>query len=82
MIPLATPSARTAFRVLTRTRTGYDHAVMYDVQLQAADTGAIIWAQTFTDREEADRYQREVEDDLDDLTETAFRSKWSVPSSA
>lgn len=79
---MALPSARNAFRVSTRTRTGYDHAVMYDVQLQLADTGRMIWSQTFTDRDEADLYQRGVEEDLDTLSEVAFRSKWSVPSSA
>lgn len=76
------PSARHIFRVLTRTRTGYDDAVMHDVQLQVADTGAIVWAQTFTDEQEAQAYQLEVEDDLSDLSERAFRRKWSVPSSA
>lgn len=76
------PSARQTFRVLTRTRTGYDDAVMHDVQLQVAATGAIVWAQTFTDQAEAQAYQLEVEDDLSDLSEHAFRRKWSVPSSA
>lgn len=75
-------SPRHTFRVLTRTRTGYDGAVMHDVQLQVAASGAIVWAQTFTDEQEADDYRAEVEEDLDELDDAAFRRKWSVPSSA
>jgi hypothetical protein len=81
-VTLEQPSARQTFRVLTRTRTGYDDAVMHDVQLQVAETGAIVWVQTFTDEGEALAYQCEVEDDLGLLSEKAFRLKWSVPSSA
>lgn len=72
-------SPRHVFRVLTRTRAGYD-GEMYDIQLQVNDTGALVWAQTFTDAEEADRYREEVEGDLESLDEKAFRLKWSVPS--
>jgi hypothetical protein len=79
---LTVHSARLNFRILTRTRTGYNDAVMHDVQLQVADTGAIVWAQTFSDWREAARYQREVEDDLDRLDEVEFREKWRVPSTA
>ena len=40
MEPLvSTRAARNDFRVLTRTRGGYDNGVMYDVQLQVAATG-------------------------------------------
>lgn len=74
-------SPRHVFRILTRTRGRYD-GEMYDVQLQVNDTGALVWAQTFTDPQEAERYREEVEQDLDVLDEKAFRRKWSVPSSA
>ncbi|MGH3441641.1 MAG: hypothetical protein ACRDUY_06275 [Nitriliruptorales bacterium] len=80
-MPTTQRPPRHAFRVLTRTRGRYD-GEMYDVQLQVNDTGALVWAQTFTDPEEADRYREEVEADLDSLDEKAFRRKWSVPSSA
>ena len=73
-------SPRQDFRVLTRTRGGYDGAVMYDVQLQVAATGALIWAQTFSDQQQADRFQEEVEADLDGLDLDEFRRKYSVPS--
>ena len=68
-------TARQDFRVLTRTRGGYDGAVMYDVQLQVAATGALVWAQTFSD-------QTQVERDLDELENDEFRRKYSVPSTA
>lgn len=83
--PAVTPeptSPRHNFRILTRTRTGYDGAVMYDVQLQVVSTGALIWAQTFSDEQEAEEYRAEVEDDLNDLDDAEFRRRWSVPSSA
>lgn len=73
---------RQRFRVLTRTRGGYDGAVMYDVQLQVADTGALVWAQTFSDQEQADAFQTELEDDLDAMDDETFRRKYSVPSTA
>ncbi len=75
-------SPRHDFRVLTRTRGGYDGAVMYDVQLQVAATGALVWAQTFSDQEQADTFQADVEGDLEDLENDAFRRKYSVPSTA
>ncbi|MDX1657613.1 MAG: hypothetical protein R3343_02220 [Nitriliruptorales bacterium] len=74
-------SPRRDFRVLTRTRSGYDGGVMYDVQLQVASSGALVWAQTFTDQEQADTFQEEVEGDLDRLDNDEFRRKYSVPSS-
>jgi hypothetical protein len=73
---------RQRFRVLTRTRGGYDGAVMYDVQLQVADSGALVWAQTFSDQEQADTFQAELEEDLDAMDDEAFRRKYSVPSTA
>lgn len=66
--------------MLTRTRAGYDGAVMYDVQLQVVATGALVWAQTFSDSTQADEFQEELEADLDALDDTAFRRKYSVPS--
>lgn len=75
-------SARHDFRVLTRTRSGYEGAVMFDVQLQVAATGALVWAQTFSDQEQADAFQDEIEHDLGELENEAFRRKYSVPSSA
>lgn len=55
---------------------------MYDVQLQIVASGALVWAQTFSDEQEAEEYRREVESDLDELDDREFRAKWSVPSSA
>ncbi len=78
-----TPSRKSpqhSFRVLTRRRTGYNGAVMHDVQLQVVATGSIVWAHTFSDEQEADRYRSEVEADLHALDDARFRRKWSVPS--
>lgn len=74
--------ARRAFRVLTRTRSGYDGATMYDVQLQAVATGNLLWAQTFTDQSQAQAFEQELERDLDELDGDTFRRKYGVPSSA
>ena len=74
--------ARRAFRVLTRTRGGYDGATMYDVQLQAIATGDLMWAQTFTDAAQAQAFEAELDRDLDELDDDAFRRKYGVPSSA
>jgi hypothetical protein len=71
---------RRDFRVLTRSRGGYDGAMMYDVQLQVAATGALLWAQTFSDQQQAEAFQEQVEADLDDLDMERFRSKYGVPS--
>ena len=73
--------ARNDFRVLTRTRGGYGDGVMYDVQLQVAASGNLVWAQTFTDQEQADEFQAQVEADLE-LDGAEFRRKYSVPSTA
>ena len=78
----ATRSPRQDFRVLTRTRGGYNGGVMYDVQLQVAATGALVWAQTFSDEAQADEFRVQVEEDLDDLDGSDFRRKYSIPSSA
>jgi hypothetical protein len=73
-------SPRRDFRVLTRRRGGYDGAVMVDIQLQVAETGALVWAQTFSDDEQAEAFQRELEEDLDALDDASFRRKYGVPS--
>lgn len=78
----AMPTPRSNFRVLTRIRTGYESAVMYDVQLQVAATGALVWAQTFTDQAQADEFQAQLDDDMDELEYDDFRRKYSVPASA
>lgn len=71
--------ARHDFKVLTRTRGGYDNGVMYDVQLQVTVSGNLVWAQTFTDQQQADEFQTQVETDLE-LDTAEFRRKYSVPS--
>ena len=71
---------RREFRVLTRTRGGYDGAAMYDVQLQRATTGALVWAQSFSDQVQAEEFQEQLEEDLDHLDAATFRAKYSVPS--
>ena len=71
---------RGEFRVLTRMRGGSAGATMYDVQLQLTATGSLVWAQTFSDQEQADRFQEQVEEDLDDLDSDGFRAKYGVPS--
>jgi hypothetical protein len=73
-------SARRNFRVLTRTRGGYNGSTMYDVQLQSATSGGLVWAQTFTDREQAEEYERALDSDLDDLDDPTFRRKYNVTS--
>lgn len=72
-------SPRRDFRVLTRYRGGYDGALT-DVQLQVAETGAIVWARTFSDQRQADGFQAELEADLESLDDVAFRRKYGVPS--
>ncbi len=75
-----TKPARHVFRILTRIRNCHDGAVMYDIQLQAVATGALIWAQTFSHEHEAERFRAKVESDLDLLDEAEFRRKWRLPS--
>jgi len=74
--------ARPHFRVLTRTRGGYNGSTMYDVQLQLVSSGQLVWAQTFTDRTQANDFEADLEYDLDDLDDGEFRRKHSVPSGA
>ncbi|MDP8927120.1 MAG: hypothetical protein M3O70_00695 [Actinomycetota bacterium] len=75
-----TKPARQVFRVLTRIRTGYQGAVIHDVQLQAITTGSLIWSQSFSWEHEAERCRDEVQTDLDLLDEAGFRRKWRLPS--
>lgn len=70
---------RQDFRVLTRRRGGYE-GTMVDIQLQVAATGALVWAQTFSDETQADAFASELEADLDRLDNDTFRRKYSVPS--
>lgn len=71
---------RRDFRVLIRRRTGYDSALIVDVQLQVAATGALVWARSFSDEQHADELQNELEHDLDELDGPEFRRKYGVPS--
>ena len=79
---MITEPARRRFRVLTRTRDGYGGGTMFDVQLQAADSGSLVWAQTFTDREQADAFEASLQRDLEDLDDSEFRRKHGVPARA
>lgn len=71
--------ARRNFRVLTRTRGGYNGSTMYDVQLQSVDSGQLLWARTFTDRQQADEFEHALDTDLD-MADTEFRRKYGVPA--
>lgn len=76
----ANESARRHFRVLTRTRGGYNGATMYDVQLQSSGSSTLLWSQTFSDQQQAREYEERLCDDLDELDHATFRSKYNVPS--
>lgn len=79
---MSNDSARRSFRVLTRMRGGYNGSTMYDVQLQSIASGSLLWAQTFTDPEQAANFESTLDTDLDDLDDAAFRRKYGVPSGA
>ena len=66
--------------MLTRTRGGYNGSTMYDVQLQSAASGNLVWAQTFTKRDEAEEFEQRLDADLDELDDSAFRRKYNVTS--
>jgi hypothetical protein len=72
---------RRDFRVLTRRRGGYDGAGLFDVQLQVAATGALVWAQTFSDEDQANAFEAQLDTDLDELDDATFRRKYGVPAS-
>jgi hypothetical protein len=76
-----TSTPRNRFRALTRRRDGYD-ATMFDVQLQIVATGALVWAQSFSDEQQADDFHAQLEVDLEELDLDAFRAKYAVPSSS
>jgi hypothetical protein len=73
--------ARRLYRVLTRTRGGYDGATMYDVQLQVITTGGLLWSRTFTDADQAQEYESTLDLDLNRLDNETFRRKYSIPVS-
>ena len=75
----ASARPRERFRVLRAQRGGYD-AIMFDVQLQVVSTGALVWAQSFSDEQQADDFYTTVSTDLDTLEMADFRSKYGVPS--
>jgi len=75
-------SPRRDFRVLTRRRTGYDGALIIDIQLQIAATGALVWSRSFSDEAQADGFESELQQDLDLLDDSGFRRKYGVPASA
>lgn len=77
-----TATARSTFRVRTRTRSGYHGGMLYDVQLQSLDTGNQLWAQTFTDSREAEAFEAQVLADLSELDGAAFRRKYRVPATS
>ena len=77
-LPPLTDAARRAFRVLTRTRSGYAGASLHDVQLQVVATGELAWAQTFSDAAEAAAYRASIEADLAELDVVAFGRKHGV----
>jgi len=76
----SSPSPRRTFRVLVRERDGSQGGRVVDVQLQIRRTGALVWAQTFSDpglaRELEDRLAR----DMDELDDAAFRRAHRVMS--
>ncbi len=76
-----TRSPRRNFRTLARRRGGYDGAIMFDVQLQVAATGALVWAQSFSDEQQAEEFQQQLDEDLDALDDGPFRRKYGVPAS-
>lgn len=73
-------SPRSSFRVLTRRRPGSQDGEVTDVQLQVRRTGALVWAQTFSDPEQARELEERIAHDLDALDDEAFRRAHRVPS--
>lgn len=55
---------------------------MFDVQLQSIESGQLLWAQTFTDPEQAATFESTLDLDLDELDDSAFRRKYGVPAQA
>jgi hypothetical protein len=73
-------SPRRTFRVLVRERGGSQNGRVVDVQLQVRRTGARVWAQTFSDHEQARALEEQLERDLDALDDEAFRRAHRVAS--
>ena len=73
-------SPRRSFRVLVRERGGSQGGRVIDVQLQVRRTGAIVWAQTFSDPALARELEDQLEHDMDTLDEEAFRRAHRVTS--
>ena len=80
--PDEAPSPRRSFRVLRRVREGSQGGTVVDVQLQVRRTGALVWAQTFSDPSQADELADRIEQDLDELDDAAFRRAHRVPTDA
>jgi hypothetical protein len=74
------PSPRRTFRVLVRERSGSQGGRVIDVQLQVRRTGTLVWAQTFSDPDLARELEEQLERDLDELDEPAFRRAHRVTS--
>ena len=74
-------SPRRSFRVLVRERGGSQDGRVVDVQLQVRRTGALVWAQTFSDHDLARQLIDRLEHDLDELDEETFRRTHRVTSS-
>jgi len=53
---------------------------MFDIQLQVISTGGLVWAQSFSDEQQADDFYTTVATDLDTLDVADFRRKYGVPS--
>jgi hypothetical protein len=73
-------SPRRAFRVLVRERSGSQGGRIVDVQLQVRATGALVWAQSFSDHAQARELEERLERDLDELDEESFRRAHRVTS--
>lgn len=73
---------RRHFRVLVRERAGAQGGRVIDVQLQVRSTGALVWAQSFSDHALARELEERLERDLDELDLAAFRQAHRVTSSA
>ncbi len=77
-----TPSPRRSFRVLQRMRESGQGGTVIDVQLQVRRSGALVWAQTFSDPAQAEALLARLEQDLDELDDEAFRRAHRVPTDA
>ena len=76
------PSPRRSFRVLQRHRDVGQGGSVVDVQLQVRRSGALVWAQTFSDPAQAAERVARLERDLDALDAPAFRRAHRVPADA